>query len=820
MQNDQWKRVDEVFRAALARPEDQRADFIKEECRNEVAVLIEVQDLLKHDRDATSTLSEAACGVAGEMLEEADSDSLTNRRVGAYQVGEVIGAGGMGKVYLAHRADGQYEQKVAIKFVKRGMDTDEILRRFRTERQSLASLDHPNIAKLIDAGATEDGLPYFVMEYVDGRHIDQYCDEHSMSIGERIELFRQVCAAVHHAHQNLIIHRDLKPSNILVTDEGRIKLLDFGTAKLLTGDHHDTTQQLATEAGRQVLTPGYASPEQIRGDTITTATDVYSLGVVLYELLSGRRPHWILGQSPSEVERIICEVEPPKPSLVAVAAAQPGTVSCYGDKTRSAQTSGVHRGRTHKLSRQLSGDLDTIVMMALRKEPQRRYKSAEQLSDDLQHYLKGLPVIAQKDTLRYRSRKFIRRHKVGVLTALMFAILLVGGSAGLGWLTVRSQKAEARARENNALLLTYIDAINPWLLDGRAETLEAIIDHKSSELLGELADSPGLEAQIRNRFGEVYYALACFTKAERQFRLALEAGRREYQSPHPVLASSLQQLALVMRYANKLEEAEAVGREALQEKIALLGTENLHVAQAQTELALTLLHGAHYDEAEELLRHALATRITFLGEQDRSVASTRSFLFLAGDDAGRKLNKIAPELSLAFSPDLDALLELNDKASVRLTPAEIRQQLSGMEAQSNGLLSELSPVASQQKLWGENPHPLDAEISFAQAMLAESKGEYCAAAQHYHDALRVWSSFLSDDHTDVVAAERGLAEVEAQCGDEQDNQTDLEEPRDQRPLRRRPPPTYRPRKQRPVSSTPQRPTGADGVQHNETEVER
>lgn len=331
------------------------------------------------------------------------------RRIGAYAIVREIGRGGMGAVYLAKRADGEFEKQVAIKVLKRGTDTDEVLRRFRAEREILARLEHPNISRLLDAGTTDDGLPYFVMEYVEGKPITRYADEHQLSIVDRLKLFRIVCAAVSYAHQNLVIHRDLKPGNVLVTTKGEVRLLDFGIAKLV--EQAGSESPMVTVTVQRVLTPEYASPEQARGESITTVSDVYSLGIFLYELLTGSRPYKLKHGSVDEITRAICEQEPERPSTAVTRL--------------SERTEGIEKAR-----RQLRGDLDNIVLKALRKEPQRRYASVDQFSDDIRRHLEGLPVQARKDTFSYRAGKFVERHKLAVAAAALILLTLIGGIVG------------------------------------------------------------------------------------------------------------------------------------------------------------------------------------------------------------------------------------------------------------------------------------------------------------------------------------------------------------------------------------------------------
>ena len=335
--------------------------------------------------------------------------SIEGQRFGAYQVIREIGRGGMGAVYLAARADDQYKKRVALKILRADVNAQEVLSRFRHERQILASFDHPNIAGLLDGGSTPNGEPYFVMDYVEGTPIDQYCDSHSLTVAERITLFRQVCSAVQYVHQNLIVHRDLKPSNILVTPDGVPKLLDFGIAKILKPEMMATMVN-ATRAEDRVMTPAYASPEQVRGEPITTASDIYSLGVVLFEIFTGRRPYRVKSNTAHELARVICDEEPDKPST-AITKTDRGTAQ---PTARVEELSRKRSTEPDRLERRLKGDLDNILLKAMRKEPQRRYASVEQFSEDLHRHLANLPVSAHEDSLRYRTEKFVRRNVIPV----------------------------------------------------------------------------------------------------------------------------------------------------------------------------------------------------------------------------------------------------------------------------------------------------------------------------------------------------------------------------------------------------------------------
>ena len=433
MTPERWELMKGLFDSALERGPAERSEFLRKACGGDEGLRAELERLLSSYESNKSIADEPPSG-----------DGLADQKIGSYRIVRQIGVGGMGAVFLAVRADDTFSKRVAIKLVRTGVDTQAVLKRFRQERQILAPLDHPNITKLLDGGTTEQGLPYFVMDYVEGTRIDRYCDTHKLSINERIALFREVCSAVQYVHQNLVVHRDLKPSNILVTADGVPKLLDFGIAKLLKPDVF-TLSLDATVAEFRPMTPGYASPEQVRGEPVTTASDVYSLGVILYELLTSCRPYKLSGDSPDEIRQAVCEQEPEKPSITLTRLDQE---TAKPRKFPTAESVAALRATVpEKLRRQLAGDLDNIVMKALRKEPQRRYSSAEQLSDDLRRYLEGLPVTAHPDTQAYRTGKFVRRHKLGVAAAALLVLSLLGGVLGTTWQMRVAQRERARAQQ-------------------------------------------------------------------------------------------------------------------------------------------------------------------------------------------------------------------------------------------------------------------------------------------------------------------------------------------------------------------------------------
>jgi serine/threonine protein kinase len=466
MHPERWRLIDELFHKAVELPPNVRGDFLNGACGGDVSLQAEIEKLIDgSDRAGSFIETPPALDETTIALAEAETEPMAGLRIGAYKVIREIGRGGMGTVYLAARADEEFQKRVAIKLVTTGFDHETIIQRFRNERQILAGLDHPNIARLLDGGTTESGAPYFVMEYIEGQTIREYCDTNRLTTIERLKLFRTVCSAVHFAHQNLIVHRDIKPGNILVTADGTAKLLDFGVAKLLS-----PTAQAGeiTEATSRVMTPEYASPEQARGETITTASDVYSLGVLLYELLTGHRPYRVASLSLVEMIDAICKQEPAKPSTaIGRTETSPGGGGSTEVTVTPEKVSKARDSEPYRLRRELEGDLDNIVLKAMRKEPQRRYASVEQFSEDINRYFQRLPVIARQDTLSYRTGKFVSRHKAGVAAGALIIIALLAGAVTTLWQAhaARQERDKAQHRFNqvrklaNAVLFDYHDDI-------------------------------------------------------------------------------------------------------------------------------------------------------------------------------------------------------------------------------------------------------------------------------------------------------------------------------------------------------------------------
>lgn len=537
MTPNRWQQIMRLFNEALDLPEPERADFLAESCGEDEKLRQEVENLLQADAQAEASQALSGPFEAGESLHEL-SDLPTDERIGPYRLVRLLGRGGMGNVYLAERDDA-FQKQVALKLIRRGLDTNDLVVRFHYERQILASLEHPNIARLLDGGMTDDGRPYFVMEYVEGESIVDYCDRRRLTTKQRLALFRSVCRAVGYAHRMLVVHRDLKPSNILVTEVEEagevvpwVKLLDFGVARLLDEEAYDQTTP-HTQTGRRLMTPAYAAPEQVRGDAVSTATDVYQLGVLLYELLTGRRPHRLEERQWRAVEQAILEEEPLRPST---AVYEKETVT-RGEETMVITPEMVSQARAttpDTLARGLAGDLDNIVLKALKKEPERRYVSVEALEEDLKRHLTGLPVAARPDTLGYRASRFVRRHRLGVLAAIVVLLAVLGGAGVALWQA--SVAATERDRAQTALVQAEgaLDFLENTILTGDPSQgdydapLSTVLDSAAARVDDEAP--PEVAATIHHSLARVYLGRGLPQQAEHHAQSALDLSDPEVEA--------------------------------------------------------------------------------------------------------------------------------------------------------------------------------------------------------------------------------------------------------------------------------------------------
>jgi serine/threonine-protein kinase len=626
----------------------------------------------------------------------------------------VIDYGGMGAVYLAER-EGDFTQRVAIKLTHLGLDTPAVLTRFVEERQILARLEHPNIARLLDGGITPGGRPYFAMEYVEGDPLTEYCAARQLDLDARLRLFLQICRAVQYAHQNLVVHRDLKPPNILVTQDGQAKLLDFGIAKLLAQDGADERASRGVMTTQRWFTPEYAAPEQVRGGPITTATDIYALGLILYELLTGQRAHRVAGATPGELERIIVDQEPERPSALVSPTAR---------------------------RRQLTGDLDTIVLKALQKEPVRRYASAEQLAEDIERHQSGLPVRARPGTLRYRTTKFIRRHRYALLATSVIAITLVGGIAATSWQAraateqsrvarderVRARLEAARAEQVSAFLVDIFRSTGQ--ISGDSLTVSELVERGRDQIERQLSDQPAIHASMLDAIGRIYRNLGRYDEARQAWEQALALRRRTLGPHHPEVAGNLTELGKLHHRFARYDLAEPL----LQEALSLW---RQHITRPGADLATTLsgladVHLIKGDnaQAERFYQEALETRRRALGPDHEDVASDMSnlatlYLHTKPETADSLFSAALALQRKRFQPGNAHFLEAVDGL------AAARYRLGKLD---DALALHLEALTIRRRQLGEE----HIETAFSLENLAqvyEKRADLANAERYYRDAL-------------------------------------------------------------------------------------
>lgn len=729
-------RLQQAFEAALARPLADREAHLAALAAENAALAVKVRALLAaHDRD-DAALDRPALGMPPRPPAGAP-DRWLGRRIGPYEIVRHIGAGGMGTVYEAVRADDQFRKQVAIKLLS-GVATSAIaVARFRRERQILANLAHRNIATLLDGGVTDDGQPYFVMEYVEGEPITAWCDRRGLSIAARLALFTQACGAVQYAHQSLVVHRDLKPANILVANDGTVKLLDFGIAKLLPTDDDDPEASALTRAGSRAYTRNYASPEQIRGEPIGTRSDVYALGVVLYELLSGTRPLDLQGRSAAEVERIVSDVTPARPS-VAVSSAH---ATHLGERT------------TERARNLLAGDLDAIVLKSLRKEPERRYGSAEDLAADLRRHLDGRPVAARPDGAMYRFGKLVRRRR---LETVAVSLVIVSVIAAVATSTYQARVAEearqiaevqrARANEVTGFLTTILGAARPGAF-GRDVTMREVLD-SATITANTLRDRPSLEGEVRLVIGGTFLALGEQERAETEFRRALDAYRRAAPDGDRETAVALERVAQALEFQGRFADADSVLRQAtaLFDRYGFADERSRGIHLDNRGRVLTLL--GRMADAEPLLREGLAIELRRTPPVDSSLSSAYSNLAIVESELGR--NASAETLLVAaVAAAKRAYGPMHPAVAAVMSPLASVQGRAGAVARADS--TYLATLAIREQALGAD-HPEYAWTMFNYADHLLATGRFADAARWSRRVLALRGKTLPDAHPAIGTA--------------------------------------------------------------------
>ncbi|MDX2200502.1 MAG: serine/threonine-protein kinase [Phycisphaerae bacterium] len=772
MNGSTFGRVAELFHLVLQRPDAERDEFLRAETRDDEPTRSAVLRLLAADSTSGDFLTSPAIGPGFSIATAADSANGSSlRRVGRYRLLRPLGSGGVGHVWLAQRDDGQFDQHVAIKLIRRGMDTPAELERFRQERQLLARLEHPNIARLIDGGATDDGLPYLVMEYVDGVPIDEYCRRTSATLAQRLALFREVCAAVQSAHQNLIIHRDIKPGNILVTSDGRPKLLDFGIAKAIESTFGDSPASASTRRPLthdcRLLTPEYASPEQLRGQPISTASDVYSLGVVLYELLTGVRP-WEAGD-------LVRDDRPPPPRPSTRVQAAPSDISSESDRRR--------------LAKQLSGDLDTIALTALEADPARRYRSVQSLADDLQRYADRRPIAARPPTWTYLAARFAQRHRLGITLGAVALLATIGGFA----LTTRAYlladaarrdeaaqrrlavenaaKAEdartlaeqeaQKARDITEFLRQTLTTSDPALKLRPGVSLREIVDEASASLAAPaLSLSPDAEAAIRLTLGRTYLGLKLPTLAEPHLRRAwdLQLARNTEDA---ALAETGAEFALALCEQRKFVEGIPLHRRTLALQRTLQPLDESAVMRRIWRLSTALRDNNEFAEAEQLCREALDISLRLHGERHLDTADCRFRLGFTLNHAGNPADAVSQHTA-ALQVQRDLLGESHP--TIANTLLRLGQATYAAGEREAGIALMRDSLAMHEQTSGrDHPNTTRSLSNLARTLYAD--GQNAEGDALLAESIERWRSYYGPQTSNVANALLQLARYRLRAGD-------------------------------------------------------
>ncbi|HUF10512.1 MAG TPA: serine/threonine-protein kinase [Rhodothermales bacterium] len=693
-----WDRIEALFDAAMEQPDAHRADWVVASC-DDPEIRKEVLDLIDADARAGQFLETPAGLYAADLIRSEEIDQVG--RLGPYRIVREVGRGGMGAVYLAERVDGQFDHQVAVKMLRPHVANDSLARRFLAERQILAGLHHPNIARLLDGGVSESGTPYFVMDFIDGIPIDTYCDENALSIDERLRLFLTVCEAVSYAHHQLIVHRDLKPSNILVTGDGAVKLLDFGIAKLLQTED-STTSAVETGTGQFLLTPEYASPEQVLGHPISIASDVYQLGLLLYRLLTGILPHRFSNRSLTDIARVVSEVEPSRPS----ASIDSGSVWTeeYGRE---------------KLAKRIRGDLDAIILKALRKEPGGRYESVDRLAQDVRHHMDGRPVTAHTGSVIYRVRKFARRNRWQVAAGFLFVMLLAGYAATVTIQQQRTARERDRAKEYATFLTDLFSSPDPFdassPADARDVTVREFMDTGVERLRSRFAGDDELRISLFETIAKVYESLGYPEKA-----------RDLYEE-------------MVTFAMDRHGERSAATIEALQFLVGVTTDSTAADSLFDTQLDLAR---EFEGETGPLTARSLTLYGRWLAENGKFDAGVAAL-----DEAVTTLRRAGPEHAEAL---IGALL----------FSSRVHGTLNRIGA-ADSLITEA--YALRSSVSGDD-HPSTAMIVSQLAIVAETKGDLEAAERLKREVLRIFGESLGDHHSYTLGAAANLSVLLGKTG--------------------------------------------------------
>ena len=784
-------KIKSIFEKALNLGISERETFFNQLPEEEKQYVKEVKSLLDA-YDSYNDFLEIENDKQSEHEIHPNHHPLIGKQIGPYLIEEEIGIGGMGIVFSGNRVDGEFEQKVAVKIIKQGLSSDYLLKRFQNERQTLANLQHPNIAKLFDGGKTSEELPYLIMEFIDGIPITEYCNKNNLSVNNRLKLFVTVCKAVQYAHQNLVIHRDIKPGNILVNKDGVPKLLDFGVAKLLSDENLGNDSEALTRPGMWHLTPEYASPEQINGTNITTASDIYSLGVLLYKLLTGSEPFKISNNSPSAISKIITEDKVTRPSEILLRNTKVNTEYKVGENIIPNPVMNY---------KQIKGDLDNIVLKAMHKEPAQRYSSVQEFSDDITRYLEDLPVIAGADSLTYRLAKFVKRHKAGVTLFILFNVIVLASISAIIYQGAIAAEERDKAKiENqkyekvNEFLTKILSSVDPSEI-GRDVKVYDILEKAAEDVETELIDQPEVEASIKSTLGNTYVNLGEYDKGKPFLIEAYETNKTIYGERSKETAASIHDLALYYDWIGEYHIADSLYGKSISIFKEVLTEPTKIYADALNNYAIVKMNFGDNDQAQKLYLEAIEISKIVEGEKNRNVAVMMNNLAISYMDIGKLdeaeeyyrkslkiilelLGKDRPEVGSAYNNLASIFIEKKqfDSAEVYLQKSyQLKYKLKGENHPDVGLaLNNLGVLEIHRKNFDEaekyflqgleqylktysQDHPLVGLSNYWLGRVYFNKDQYNLSENHYRKSLKITTAKMPEDYWGIWRTKGELA---------------------------------------------------------------